>query len=36
LQETLGRDLLSRDFKMSMEENPLCGFESLGYCSCFV
>ena len=33
LQATLGRDLLSRDFKMALSEKPLAGFETLGYCS---
>lgn len=36
LEAALGTDILSRDFKMTLVENPLCGFETLGYCSCFV
>jgi len=36
LRKALGPDLLSRDFKMCMEEEPLSGFGSLGYCNCFV
>jgi len=33
LKSTLGHDLLSRDFKMALSDNPLSGFETLGYCS---
>lgn len=33
LKNVLGTDILSRDFKMAMVANPLCGFERLGYCN---
>lgn len=33
LKKVLGTEILSRDFRMSMVANPLCGFERLGYCS---
>jgi len=36
LEETLGRDILARDFKMALAEHPLRGFESLGYCGYFI
>lgn len=36
LGQKLGIEILTRDFKMAVVENPLKGFESLGYCNCFV
>ncbi|MFZ4778204.1 MAG: transglutaminase domain-containing protein [Terrimicrobiaceae bacterium] len=36
LEKDLGREILSRDFRMALMENPLGGFDSLGYCNHFV
>jgi transglutaminase-like putative cysteine protease len=33
LRNDLGTELLSRDFSMAVSENPLLGFERLGYCN---
>jgi hypothetical protein len=33
LKHVLGHDILSRDFSMAIAENPLLGFERLGYCN---
>lgn len=33
LGQILGYELLSRDFNMAVSENPLLGFERLGYCN---
>ncbi len=33
LELALGHDILARDFKMAISNNPLLGFECLGYCN---
>ena len=35
MEQALGKDILSRDFKMAVVENPLLGFSSLGFCNHF-
>lgn len=36
LEQVLGCDILTRDFKMAAARNPLRGFKQLGYCNHFV